>query len=312
MGLDLRKLIVDNNFKFDKKLAYGIYRERMVSFLEKSNFMIVTINFNRQLSRENGQQISVKMSELKTKHRALQNALTTNLSIELKLYKSADINVEIIEILDDVLSVLDNYHPSCIDCCPLCGQNMPSNSPFIKVRDSAIQAHEGCIEQMITASNQMGNELLFKFDKKSFLKSFLISILCMIGMIGLVSLASFYKLFGIVSAISGWGTLVIFRMILNRVKIPFKKHQLILITIVSIVTLFASLYFGSIIEIYKLLEDVTLGEVFVNYFKILKNSMDGYTKPLIIDVVLGVIFLGSSLFIYYRQMNMSKKLVKRL
>ena len=32
MGLDLRKLLVDNNFKFDKKLAYGVYRERVISF----------------------------------------------------------------------------------------------------------------------------------------------------------------------------------------------------------------------------------------------------------------------------------------
>ena len=41
MGLDLNKLIVDNNFKFDKKLAYGIYRDRMVSFLEKGIYMII-------------------------------------------------------------------------------------------------------------------------------------------------------------------------------------------------------------------------------------------------------------------------------
>ena len=107
MGLDLRKLLVDNNFKFDKKLAYGIYRDRMISFLEKSSSMIVTINFSNQLSRENGQKISSKMSELKEKHRALQNALTTNLSVELKLYKSADIYIEVVEILDDVLNILD-------------------------------------------------------------------------------------------------------------------------------------------------------------------------------------------------------------
>ena len=312
MGLDLNKLIVDNNFKFDKKLAYGIYRDRMVSFLEKGNSMIITINFNRQLARENGQQISTKLSELKLKHRALQNALTTNLSVELKLYKSADISIESIEILDDVLNVLDNYHPSCVDYCPLCGQTMSSSSPFVRVRDSVIQAHGTCIDQMVTASNQMGNDLLFKFDKKSFYKSFLIAILCMIGMIGAVCLASFYGLFGIVATLSGWGSLVIFRMILNKSKIPFRKQQLILITIVSTVTLLVSLYLGSVIEIYQLLENATLGEVFVNYLTILKNSMDGYTKPLLVDVALGVVFLASSLIIYFRQMAMSKNLIKKL
>ena len=312
MGLDLRKLLVDNNFKFDKKLAYGIYRDRMISFLEKSSSMIVTINFSNQLSRENGQKISSKMSELKEKHRALQNALTTNLSVELKLYKSADIYIEVVEILDDVLNVLDQYHPSHIENCPLCGQVMPSNSPFVRVRDSVLQAHGTCIEQMIAASNQMGNELLFKFDKKSFYKSFLIAILCMIGTIGIVCLASFYKLFSIVSVLSGWGTLVVYRMILNRVRIPWKKHQLVLITVVSFVTLVASLYLGSVIEIYKIVGEVTLGEVFLRYIEILANSMDGYTKPLIVETALGLLFLGSSLFIYYKQMNMSKNLIKKL
>ena len=312
MGLDLRKLLVDNNFKYDKKLAYGVYRERVISFLEKSSSMIVTINFSNQLSRENGQKISAKMSELKEKHRALQNALTTNLSIELKLYKSADIYMEVVEILDDVLNVLDQYHPSHIECCPLCGQVMPSNSPFVRVRDSVIQAHGTCIDQMVAASNQMGNELLFKFDKKSFYKSFLIAILCMIGTIGIVCLASFYKLFGIVSVLSGWGLLIVYRMILGRVRIPWKKHQLVLITIVSLITLIASLYLGSVIEIYKLIEELTLGEVFAKYIEILIKNIDGYTKPLIIDAALGLLFLGSTLFIYYRQMHMSKNLIKKL
>jgi hypothetical protein len=159
---------------------------------------------------------------------------------------------------------------------------------------------------MIAASNQMGNELLFKFDKKSFYKSFLIAILCMIGIIGIVCLASFYKLFSIVSVLSGWGTLVVYRMILNRVRIPWKKHQLVLITVVSFVTLVASLYLGSVIEIYKIVGEVTLGEVFLRYIEILANSMDGYTKPLIVETALGLLFLGSSLFIFLVN-NFSRK-----
>lgn len=312
MSKDLTKLLVDNKFKVDKKLAYGVYRERVISFLEKNSQYKVTISFNKQLSREVGQKISDKMRELKEKHRALQHAFTTNVSLELIIYKSADVNVEMVYVLDDALNVLDALHPSNIENCPICGQVLPSNAPFLKIKDSVIQAHDPCIEQMILASNKMGNELLFKFDKKTFWKSLLFAILCMMVMVGSICLASFYGLFNYVSAIAGWGVIILFKFVLAKLKIPFKKQQLITITIVSVITLVLSLYFGSILDIFKLVENATLLDVFKNYFDILKNSFEGYTKLLLVDVGIGFTLLVAALFLNYKQLFDSKNLIKKL
>ena len=80
MALDLSKFYSDNNFKIESKYSYGIYKDRVISIIEKGTYAKVTIAFNVQLQREKGAQISAKMSEIKMKHRALQNALTTNVN----------------------------------------------------------------------------------------------------------------------------------------------------------------------------------------------------------------------------------------
>ena len=64
MALDLFRFYEENKFKFDDKLAYGVYRNRIVSVIPIGNYVKVTIPFSIQLTREKGQMISTKLKEI--------------------------------------------------------------------------------------------------------------------------------------------------------------------------------------------------------------------------------------------------------
>ena len=153
MGLDLSKFYIANNFKFEQKMAYGIYRNRVVSVVSKGNFVKATISFNQQLVKEQGEKISFKMSEIKHQYRVLQNAITTNLFLELTMFQSAEINDEFQVVLDKCMDVLDAENLPTCEICPLCGQVIQTNAPFVKVRNSVIQAHEQCVEQFLFSNH---------------------------------------------------------------------------------------------------------------------------------------------------------------
>ena len=104
--MDLFKFYENNNFKIEKNFAYGIYRDRVMSFVFGGSYVKVTISFNVLPNQQQGQTLSLKIREIKQNHRALQNGLTTNVSQELIIYKSADFEKEEAR---DVLRLINKY-----------------------------------------------------------------------------------------------------------------------------------------------------------------------------------------------------------
>lgn len=310
----LNKFIIDNNFKIDNNFAYGIYKDRTLSIMERGNYVKVSISFNSQIGKEVGMQVSGKLKELKTKYRALQQGITTNVCVELIIYKSADFVEEFYVVLDESIKMLDQYIPAMVDVCPICGTVKTTDSPFVKIKDTVIQAHEFCIDHLIDASNKMGNEALLKFNKVEFLKTLLAAFIILLALVGSVCIASYYGLFGIISSLSGWISIFVINMVLKKMNIQIRKDQIIIVSIMSILTLLLSIYFGSIVEIYRNINasGATFAIIFKEYFTILIQNMDTLGKYVLLNLGMGLLFVIPTIIANFKQLKQAINSIKKL
>ena len=311
MATELNKFYLDNNFKFDKNFAYGIYNERVLSIKEKGSYVKVSISFNSQISREVGSQVSLKLRELKMKLRALQHAITTNVCVELVIYKSADFLYEFTFVLDEVLKVLNQYVPAMVDICPICGQTKDASAPFVKIKDTVIQGHAHCIEQLVGASNNI-NAQASKFNTVEFFKTLLVCIITLLGIVGIISIASFYGLFIMVSSLSGYAMYFIASIFISKMKIQIKKEQIVLVSVFAILAVLASVYFGSVIHIYQSAENVSLSLVFKQYFLIIIQNMDTIGRYVIMDLVIGILFVLPNVIGNFKQLKQNYNAIRKL
>lgn len=309
--MDLFKFYEENNFKVDKKFAYGIYRDRVMSFVFSGSYMKVTISFNILPNQQQGQALSLKIREIKQTHRALQNGMTTNVAQELIIYKSADFEKEFFEVLDLCLDAIDEIVPASVDTCPLCGKVMPSNSPFIKIKNAAVQAHDGCVEQLFNATNQMGKSMAIS-TKKNVWKTILICLLSMIVIVGLIAASALINIYDFTVLLSGWLLFLIVKFLMFKFKVAAKKPELIVLTIFSVLTVILSIYFGSSIDMYISLNSLTYLEVLNNYFKIFAINFTNYGVWIIFDLILALAFVGSTIFFNFKQLSGGTQNIKKL
>ena len=299
MSLDLTRFYYEHNFKVDRKLAYGIYRDRVISIIPSSMYVKFTISFNRQLLREAGSSMNMKMKELKQKYRAIQNALTTNVMLEIVLYQSADINDEFLKILDECIDIVSMYVIETCDVCPICGLPLNSDAPFLRVRDCVVQAHEDCIDKVVAASK--GMDANYKEpNKKQTWMTVLISTGMMLLVVGLMMLAALGNVFDWIASLSGWFMVGITKFLLFRFKIKLDKPKAIIISAAGVLCLILSVFLGSIVMIARQ-SNYIFSEILSNYILILKNNYDEFTKYLMYDLIFGSLFVGFSIFDSFRK-----------
>ena len=311
---ELNEFLIQNKFKIENNFAYGIYKDRTLSIKEKGSYVKVSVGFNSQIGREVGMQLSSKLKELKDTLRALQHAVTTNINLELIIYKSADFAYEFNNVLDETIKLLDQYVPSMVDVCPICGTVKTPDSPFVKIKDTVVQAHEFCIDHLINASNEMGADALLKFDKVSFFKTLLSSLLVLLAVTLSVCIASYYGLYGIISALSGWICYFVMNIVLKKMNIQIKKDQIIIVSVASLLTLLLSFYFGSVIEIYRNINasGATFALIFKQYFTILGQNMDTLGKYVIINLAIGLLFITPTIIANFRQLKQTLNSITKL
>lgn len=309
---ELNQFCLDNNFKVENNFAYGIYKDRTLSIIEKGSYVKVSVGFNSQISKEVGSQVSIKLKELKETHRALQHALTTNICVELIVYKSADFGYEFFLVLEEAIKVLDQHIPAMVDICPICGQVKQTDAPFVKIKDTVIQAHDYCIDQLIGASDQMGGDTLLKFNKSEFFKTLLVSVLVLLAVTGIIGITSYYGMFGMFSSLAGWGVYLIISLLLRRMNIQIRKTQIIMVSIFALLGVLSSTYFGSIIHIYQSIDNASLAMVFKQYFLIVSQNMDTLGKYILIDLGLGLLFVVPTLINNFKHLNQSINAIKKL
>ena len=307
MSLDLKKFYRENNFNFDKNLAYGIYKQRPISISKAGLYYVLVIAFNSQLTRELGSQMNDKVKEIKAKHRVIQNAITTNVSLEIYMYDSYDINDEFSIVLDECIDVVSMFiYPVC-DTCPLCGLQLPSDAPFLRIRSYAIQAHDHCIDNLFKSTGRVVQNANSKSKTWMSIIIMLINLLVVIGLICLSALGSAYLW---LSAVAGWIYLAACRFLFFRFKVLFDKPKIIAVSITSIICLMLSIYLGSLIFI-SINSTNTFIQAMIHYVEILKENYESFTKYLIYDSIFGLIMAGFSIFSLIRlSRNISDKVYK--
>lgn len=310
MILNLAKFYQDNNFKTNKNISYGVYRQRVISIIYAHSFIKVTISFNTQLSKESGQQISNKMSELKRKYKALQKAMTTNIYEELVIYEGHDINEVFLPILNGCLDVLDEFISPQIETCPFCHRVMPSNSPFVRINESIIQGHDECINQLIETSRNIDIEKALN-GKDALLKTIGISFLSMLIVCGLILLLSFYNLFSYVSFLSGWGFFLLTTFLVKKSKILFTKKDLIVFSVFAFLSIVLSIYFGLSIDIYRNNSDIQFSYILLNFFKILFNNPPAL-KIFLLDFIFAILLVAPSLYIRFKQLSSFNSKIEKI
>lgn len=308
--LDLTKFYSQNGFKFDKDLAYGVYRMRLISIITKGNYVKVTISFSKQISREEGSMISTKMKEFRLENRALQRAVATNFYMELFIYNSASIQQEFFPVLEKTLDILDELNIATCETCPLCGQNLSTNSPFVRIADRAIQAHDICIEQIMSTTNNIENEMNIR-AKKTLGKSLLVISTVALVITGLFTLFSFFGAYSFVAFLVGYLSFAISKLVLMKTKTPYMKTQMIINIITSSLALLITTFLGSIFYGADIFNK-TFIEVISDYSYLL--SVENYLllKSTLIVFVLGVILLGLIIFGDVKRLTDNKNRIIKL
>lgn len=310
MGIDLAKFFQDNNFKNDGKLFYGIYKNRVLSVIEKGNYLKATISFNQQLSREIGQTISNKISIIKQENRVLQKGLTSNVNIELYFYQSADLQFEFFSVLDKVYNVLEENDLSTCEICPLCGQIMQSDAPFLKIRDCVIQGHEHCISQLLSTTSQL-EKGMFKDNKKTLWKALLCNVITMIAILSIIVGLSLIGAYGFVSIISGWLFMFVMKIVMAKSKIPVNTKYLTISVAFAILTCVLAVFFGMAFDLFTN-NNLSLLTIFKDYFNIMAMENYALGKYALTDVGLSLLFVVINTFFDYKRLISNKKSIRKL
>lgn len=290
--LDLKTFYKKNQFKFDDKMAYGIYRNRVVSIVSNFNNIIVTISFNSQLSREDGEKLVGRIREkVKLKYRAVLNAIVSNVNTMLIFYQSSDLEEMFLLALDECINIFEQLNlPSC-EICPICGRALPTNSPFLRIRESAIQAHSECIQTLVNSNKSINNQLE-ENGKKNYMKSFLIVLLVFIVYLAIFAIFSMSNLFIYFNFI--FGSLFYFtsKVVLKKKKINFEKRQIITTSICAYLVQFLGTIFFAFLQLHYIYVDKSISELFLNFFSLLKG-IGNYSS--VLSLVLIDIFFAISL-----------------
>lgn len=312
MGLDLSKFYSDNNFKFDKKMAYGIYRNRVISVVPIGNYLKTTVSFNQQLVKEQGERISFKLREIKNQFRVLQNAITTNLYLEITMYQSAEINEEFLIVLDKCLDVLDAEGLPTSEICPLCGQALVEPSTFIKVRDSVICIHDNCAEQFLLSSERFNKS--FKDESHKKIKTTIaIALLSAAIVVALCILLAFASKMLFISGLASMIFFFIFKLLARKEKILLTKQNIIILGVVAIITAIVSIYLSTSMYLYSQLGDqISIGIIYKDFFKLIFDSKIALAKPMLFLLIINAFYIFIEVFTNYKRILHQESQIKKL
>lgn len=299
------------NFNADGKLYYGNYNGRIISVVPVGSYLKITVTFNRPLQRDQGEMCSLRLKELKGQFKLIQQAIVSNVSIEIFLYQSVDLEQNIEPILTKVVEITDQFQNCGLEVCPLCGQILTTDCPFIRIKDTVLQAHERCIVQLEGASDSAKKVMLN--GKVSIGKTLLGAGVSFIAVVALTFLLGFANLFTWFGSLSGWLSIIFMNYLFKKMKIKRSNFAVITSVVTSILTLLVGIYLGSVADIYvELKENYSLGSVFLNYISILKTNVD-YFKYMMIELGSGLLINGFVYFLTYKQYHMmGKNMIKRL
>ena len=234
MSVDLTSFYQENNFKQDGKMYYGTYKERSLAITSKSSYTKVCISFNEQILKDAAQKITAKVAELKKQHRSLQRGVVTGISIELYFYQSAELQNNLVDVIDGVYTILQQEEIRSNDYCPLCGKTLPDDAPFLKLKDGAVKAHHECIDKLLEASSQF-EKGTFIDNKKTTIKALLCNAITMIVLVALIIALSLSGIYIYVSIISGWVFTLVIKTVMQKAKIPLSVKYMIMITCFGVV-----------------------------------------------------------------------------
>ena len=82
----------------------------------------------------------------------------------------------------------------------------------------------------------------------------------------------------------------------------------------SILTLLLSIYFGSIVEIYRNINasGATFAIIFKEYFTILIQNMDTLGKYVLLDLGMGLLFVIPTIIANFKQLKQAINSIKKL
>ena len=315
--IDLTEFNLTHNFKVDGKTSYGVYRDRVLTITPMANYLKATITFNEQISREKAQNISMRISKIKKDNKVLQRGLTNAISVELMFYSSATLQTEFFQIIDKVYDELEQCDLNKCNICPLCGKEMPAEAAFLRIKDGVLKAHDPCIDQLLDAASQF-EKGTFVDDKKVLGKALLANTITMIAITAIIALLSLAGLYIYISIIAGWIFTVVIKTVLFKCKVPLSTKYLLISSAFAILTVVASIFFGSAFYIYMesasfgFSESLTLGEVFKLYPTFFTTHYEKIGNTLLVDFLLSLLFVGVSIFFDFKKAKTQKNSIKKL
>lgn len=312
MGTDLSFFYKKYNFKFDGNLAYGIFENKIISVRSQSSYIKVTISLNRPIDKINAQQMSYQMKEVKSKHKILQQVLINNISLEAMLYQASDLTEDFEATIKDIINTMNSFCEVGIETCPLCGNVLTTDTPFIRVRDCVIQAHDICIRQLEETNKKINSAINDQGKKVKMILPILYGIGSVLLIVAIFTLLSLVNLYPYFVGLTGWLCYYLIRFIYKKCKIPFVKKTAIILTACTIICLLLSTFTGSIGYFYKNLNGFTILNVLENYFEIFRANKD-VLQSVIYSLVWGILLAGIPIVFMFIQLKQSRiNKIKRL
>jgi len=275
-----------NKFTHEQDIYYGIYRNRNISVVFRFTTIKVVVAFNQQIGKDQGKNISNKISEIKHNSKSLVEAITTNIHIDMTFYQSENVFDEFVSVVDKVLDVLDSYKLNTNEICPLCGKLLSTKDQFVRIGNSTFQAHEKCIDELVKAGEAFEGQV----NKKPKLNSLFTHLICLATMILCVGLSCSLALTTVAGGamiVSGCVCLFLSGLVMGKFHIPTTTRRLVLRSVFAVLTVLIATYLGGAIIYYK----VYGVDVFIKYFEYFKETFsDGFinSKNRIYDIITGL------------------------
>lgn len=268
MGRELEHFYHEYHFQKVNNVCYGIYKNYLFTFSTLPNLVKMSVELGKNVDEDAALEMAKKLETIKMNYHEVQKATFGNFSIDIYFLATFKVDAIILEVLQILVSNMQNLHLPGVDICPLCNRNLPSNAPIIKIGTIVYQVHLECFNHLKAAEEFKKRTVSFKKVEKRFYWSGMIG-----GVIGTLLFAFLWIFLYFKSMAIG---------LLPFLMLPFSKFlyelcrgkkdgkEFTILMVLNSVTILLAIFLGSVYQI-SLLENQSFLSSFSNYFLQLKQ-----------------------------------------
>lgn len=289
-----------NDFKFKNGIAYGFYKERLFAIHTESAKIRITTIVSRLQNDNILQQLDNDFCRAIQANPAYINSEYGSFSLMCYLDLTKANEPLIVDAINVIVEILDEYNVPKRDVCPICGQQLTPSDPFYYFDEELFQIHETCSRPLIQSIDSAMTLRYGDRNKQHYFTGILGVLLAGLIFVFLYLLLEATHYFACIASLIG---VFLAHFFYKKFNGKMVKNRLFIISI--ILELFVILAEYCLLVFVQVKADQSLGYAMLHPFR----NLD--ILQLIVHLILNTVFVyGAFLFLYKAEKQISSEIKK--